>query len=775
MADDHHDPALHTSMATLGEARTIIENEENTLRFEEFCNRIVSRMIGRPVLGTAPARDLGVDGRAVQLDALSGELLVAASTRKDALAKMAEDAARLRETHPQGATFFCTSMRLTETQKSAARKKLAGILGRTSGVNVLSQDELADLAIRYAGPLDELYVADLQELRIRLAEVLSESGGTAQLQIAHILTSSEGFSNRDLIAELLVTEIVARRASTVNEVCAGLQVLLRMPGAFQRYVVEAALGRLDQRGSMNLRHDRRYELTQVGRNDRLARLDRTEAEEKARKERFAAEVVSHLGYAVAPDQQDRLWHHLMQEMSVLLAQVGARFVAVIEAARESSDLNEVRALASDSVRTACRAAVAGIKDPRVRSETEEALYQSLLESPSIAQEWLEDTIAAWLAACQLGLVPEISQELRPAIQKMVLALDTDVVLSLLCEAEPDNGALSQLLTQWASIGGRTLIAREVLGEVAHHAWIARAEFHEIASILKTLRYNPGLARQIARNAFVRSFWASGRSVSTPEFDRYIRSYAGSSGGDTGSVQATLDRLTVGQRLPVPTVPAMSPFLFLEPKIKRVLARAARFAPHDQSGGAIAQDKMDRDAAAIVKYAAVAHSSDSSITSLLLLSSSKRLRLAVRRGAANTRIVVAPTSTLGLLLAAVFAQQINPRSIAQLLIAEGAREQVGYVRNELTRMLARANLLAMLPRARIVSLEREVEMGVLDYAKRSSRSPQLVRKEVLTASNKDVALQVLSGALRKTALGAETDRLIRAQADEIERLRGGGSD
>lgn len=763
---------LQRQMVTKGEAQAVLENDENPLRFEQFCNRIISLMAGRPVLGTALTGDLGVDGRAVQLDALSGDLLVTSSIRKDAVNKMVEDAARIRETHSQGTLYFCTTARIRETEKAAARRKLETILGRAFAITVLSQDELAELALNYGGPLAELYAAELHELRHRLAEILSEAGGTTQLQIAHALTSPEGLSNRDLIAELLVAELVARRASTVNEVSAGLQAVLHLAASFPRAVVEGALTRLAQRKSVKVRDDGRYELTDAGRRDRLIRIDASNVLEEERKARLACEVTSRLGYAIAADQQHRLWQHLMQEMSKLLARVGARFVALVEAARGDANLNEVRVLASDSVRAACRATVSAIRDARVQEETEEALYQSLLHVPSIALEWLEGLIAGWLTACQLGLVPEVSQQLRPAIQRLVLALDTDIVLSLLCEAEPDNGALTELLGQWAATGGRTLIVADVLKEVAHHAWIARVEFHEIARIVKSLPYDPGLARQIARNAFVRSFWASKRPVSAAEFDRYIRSYAGERANDTGAVEATIGRLALGQPVTLPSDSAMSPFRNLEAKVRRVLGRAARFAPNDPGGFAIEQEKMDRDAAAIVNYAAVAHSSPASISSLLLLSSSKRLRLAVRQGAPNARIIVAPTSTLGLLLAAIFTQQIKPQSIAQLLVAEGAREQVGYVRSELTRMLARADLLGALPRARIVSLEREVEAGIVDYAKASSRSRQQVRRDVLTASDKDAALEVLSQALRRSALGAETDRLIRAQATELARLRSG---
>lgn len=757
-------------MIKFGEAKAVIGDERDDARFEHFCNEVVSLMTGRPVLGTAAGGDLGVDGRsAIQLDALAGDVLVASSVRKDARQKMEEDAERIRATHKAGEVYFCTSRPLNEVKKAEARRSVQRILGASFTTHVLTQEELGDLALRYEGPLKKAYGQDIQRLRQNVAEMLAERGGTAQLQVAHALTSDEGLTNRDRIAELLVSEVLAVTPATANEVAVRLQAVLRIPTAFPRYVVDAAIARLVQNNGVHPLSEERFELTDSGRAARKVRLDQTANEEERRKKRLAQEFTTRLGFQLDPKQQDALWANLMHQMSGLLASAGARFIGLIEAARANRDLSEVRTMTAESVRTACKAAVQTIPNAKVRAEAEDALYHALLDDASVALEWLEEVLAAWLAACQLGLVPEVSQQLKPALTRLVLALDTDIVLSLLCEAEPDHSSLVELLSQWSGIGGRTYIAPEVLTEVAHHAWIAKVEFAEVASIIQKHRYTPGLSRQVARNAFVRAYWASGRRGPASDFDRYIRSYAGDREDDTRSVEYTLSRSSIGESITQPTAAARAPFQQVEARVRGVLARLARWVPNDASGNAIEQDKLERDAAAVVKYAAVAHSS-SSVESLLLLSSSKKLSVGVRQGAAGARIVVAPASTLGLLLAAATAHQLRPQSIAQLMLAEGAREQVGYLRSELVRMLARSDLLGALPPARIVSLEREVDFAIVDYAKKSSRTRQQVRRDVLTAANRETALEVFGEALRRSALGSEVDRLVRTQAEEIARLR-----
>lgn len=759
-------------MITLGEARVVLEDEVDALRFERFCNELVTLMLGRPILGTTASGDLGVDGRAIQLDALSEDFLIAAATRRDVTTKMEEDAKRIRDTQKSGSVYFCSSKTLNEARKAAARKKLKAILGPTFGVTLLTQEELADAATRYVGPLERQYATPIQELRDRVAERMAAGGGTLQLQIAHTLTSEEGFANRETIADFLVVEVIARGAATANEVTVQLQALLRLPSTFPSSVVVAALSRLAGQRLLREREDGRFEASDGALAQRHARLEEAREREAETRMRLAESVTSRLGYALDAKQYDLLWQQLMRGMSELLTKVGARFAAVVEAARTHGDLSEVKALASESIRVACHTAVASIRKDTVREEAEEALYGALVDEADLAIEWLQEIVAAWLTACQLGLVPEISQKLEPAVRKLVLALDTDVVLSLLSEAEPDNGAITDLLGQWNILGGRTYIAPEVLGEVAHHAWIARVEFSEIASIVRRQRYDPGLARHIARNAFVRAYWSAGRPATPSDFERFIRSFAGERPDDTRAVESTLGRYSIGQRLLSPTAAEMSGFRQLEPRVRTVLARTLHFAPSDPSGGAIAQDKMDRDASAIVRYAAVAHSSPASIESLLLLTSSKRLRIAIKRAATSANVVVSTTSTLGLLLAAAYSRQARPLSIAQLLLAEGAHAPVRYLRSELLRMIARADLLNALPRARMVTLEREVESGILDYARRSSRSRAEVRREVLNASEKGAALDVLAEAIRKSAIGADVERVMRAQAEEIERLRAG---
>jgi hypothetical protein len=315
------------------------------------------------------------------------------------------------------------------------------------------------------------------------------------------------------------------------------------------------------------------------------------------------------------------------------------------------------------------------------------------------------------------------------------------------------------------MGGRTYIAPEVIGEVAHHAAIAKVEYAQIESTLKRTKYNDGISRHIARNAFVRYAWSLRRVVSPGDFDRFISSFAGSDTEDTSSIESILARCDFGVPFEIPGTGSQQAPAGLESRVRGVLARMARFRRGDADDGSIEQDKMDRDARSIVRYASAARGR-SDVGSIMLLTSSKRLRIAVRRGAVGTRVFAAPASTLAMLLATVRSGVLTPTTLAQLLLAEGVREPVRVMQSELVRLLERADLLNALPQARLAMLEQEVKTAINAYAKKTARPARQVEREVLQASDKDALMEVVGSALRAVAIGAGTDALIRAQAEAL---------
>jgi hypothetical protein len=430
---------------TEAEARQILGDEFDDARFEQLANALVEAVSGVPVLKTARSADLGVDGRAVQLDAFAVPPIVASSIRQDAKEKAFEDIVRIAGTQQAAPVFICTSRVLSETAKDAIRRFGRQTLGDGFVLTVLSQVEMAELVARFPEEFLRLYGADLAQLYSRLKEVLDAPTGEIQLQIAHAITSDDGFSAREALADLMVVEVIAKQRSSQNEICAALQVWLRTSAAFPVEVVRGSLQRITASGDITKGSDERFELTQSGKAKRTEREHSVATEEEQRYRDFSQSVTAKLGHAVDEKLMRELWSALLQELAVLVQKIGARFAKLVQAVRDGGDVADLRTVAGEHIRAACERAVRPARFAKNKEEIVDALFLALTESRGAAMPWLEKALAGWLAACQLGLVREVGERIAPALKSIVLALDTDIVISLLCESERDHGSLRTLL------------------------------------------------------------------------------------------------------------------------------------------------------------------------------------------------------------------------------------------------------------------------------------------------------------------------------------------
>ena len=750
-------------------AEDMIFDDSNDGRFEAFCNEIISQAHGLTVMATSRTADLGTDGRSLQLDALAPAVRIATSVRADFAKKFSEDAERILEKFANCTIVFCTNRRVTEKKLEQSRNELSTLMGEGFKIEILTCIQLADMAARFPAVFQRHYTVEMEEARQRIAQVAQEPVGVLQVQVARVVASEDGQDGAGRLVDALVSEALMRGPCTVNEIAAGLQKLLRLSRAFNSQQISDSIERLIADGKAECSDSRRFRLTPDGRTGNEEIRLRAAQDSERRIALLKRELVSRVGYTVDDGQVKQLWNRLCEELGELIARQGARLVHTLEKFRASGEVDALRIHTAGHLSSVCSRAVSHFGRAEVKEEVADALAASLTESADLARDWLELLLSSWIAACQLGMVPEVSQQIQRPLRRLILALDTDVVLSVICEAEPDHANLSSLLGNWEAIGGRTLIAGEVLAEVSTHAWIADIEFNEIAGIIQKFPYDTGYAKHYAKNAFVRAFWSFSKDRSPKEWREYIRVFRGSSREDSSNISAHLGRLALGGKIEEPSAVACAQFSGLEGRVRGSLARMSRFAKSDTSGGAIEQDKMDRDTKALVKYAATALGV-SDTNGVLLISSSKRLQIAVRQGAPGSKVAVSPASTFALLMATASVSGGSPRSIASLMIQESAGEPVHALRVELMRLLARADLNDAIPQSRVVTLERQLEAAIFELAKKKRRPASLVRQEILTYSDKAESLDTFAEAFRATALGTEIDRLLRAQDEELRRRR-----
>ena len=96
-----------------GVIKSILDTEDNYLRFERFCLDIYSETEGVELVPTSMTWDMGADGRSIST-LLKGRVVLCATLEKDIDNKAKSDIKRLAQTTQTKTIVYCTSKLLSE-------------------------------------------------------------------------------------------------------------------------------------------------------------------------------------------------------------------------------------------------------------------------------------------------------------------------------------------------------------------------------------------------------------------------------------------------------------------------------------------------------------------------------------------------------------------------------------------------------------------------------------------------------------------------------------
>src|SRR5215211_4738940 len=133
-----------------GIAKAVICADVHPIRFENFCNELVSKIEGgAAVVSTSQSWDLGVDGRSVVKHM---PFLVCSSLNDHVDRKAKADLKRLGATASRiNRVYFCSSQPLSEKRCGEIEAELSEIVPAAESATVLGCAHLAQLAGRHTG------------------------------------------------------------------------------------------------------------------------------------------------------------------------------------------------------------------------------------------------------------------------------------------------------------------------------------------------------------------------------------------------------------------------------------------------------------------------------------------------------------------------------------------------------------------------------------------------------------------------------------------------
>jgi DNA-binding HxlR family transcriptional regulator len=249
-------------------AKAVIENESNSVRFENFCNEVIGKYAGITILPTSVSWDMGRDGRAITRD---HSVATATSLRGDVDAKMVGDLQRmLPDLTTPARLYFCTSEYRSGYAIANLERTLRDLCPAGVTPFALGLKELVELGTRWPTSFLKFYTADYAEL---VTTLQSGQNATAETQDEALRLALSLFDNPDSAQlregsyrTLILRVLQLKGACTVRELSSSASTLLRLGRPLPEVSLDSRLPKMIADGLIE-RVGVRYDTTPKGKDE----------------------------------------------------------------------------------------------------------------------------------------------------------------------------------------------------------------------------------------------------------------------------------------------------------------------------------------------------------------------------------------------------------------------------------------------------------------------------------------------------------------------------
>jgi predicted nucleic acid-binding protein len=438
------------------------------------------------------------------------------------------------------------SQKLTEQRIDQLQALIRTHLNPGCSISILGANQLTHLADQHPDILHRHYQAELRTIEANLLAFQSgpEKTETKGLRLALIaFGSDDATALRRNISRRAILEALRQVpcGATEEQIAKRLSDDLRLPRTLDCQYVRKVL---EEIRTMKAAAEAKgvWTITPAGTQESES-VPTEAAEGLLRGRAIIRRALEELTGRHLTDQQfESIWSTLLDFLTELFYSNGIAIITAIneflsgaEGAAEQSDLEKL--IQQGASRIGATFAI-----PEMGSEFEQAIKDIFTERSGQAFEWLAHICERFIALCALGLETSSAAEILAALRRYELVLDSDVVLTILCEGEPDHKALREILARFRRSGGKILVSSPVLEEVAYHAHISNKDFNRTLPLLGKLQ--PEEIRRYTDNAFVRAFHTVSKNAK--HWQAYRSQFVGTSSRDyTKILEILQSELMVG--------------------------------------------------------------------------------------------------------------------------------------------------------------------------------------------------------------------------------------
>ncbi|MFB3895624.1 MAG: hypothetical protein ACE14V_04900 [bacterium] len=759
-----------------GIIQSLFTCEDNPNRFERVCIDLYNDAYGITLLPTSKTYDRGRDARDVSIlykgKDFSNILCATLTSSTELDVKVEKDIKRLAETSKTKAIVYCSSQSLTEDACDKIKNAILTLYPRVETVQVLGQIQLIALGQRFEDVLQIHYAAEIHSIEQAFfpEQTTFTEPDRIGLRLA-LITQTGNDANalrNELTKRLMIDKLKETGPLSSQNLAVNLSELLHLPKVISKDYIETVLSQLLNDEMIEF-VDNKAKLTKKGVD--FSNSIPLEATCKLLEGRVAIrDAIKQLsGYDLTDEHYGRLWRSLQEELTELFYSHGLSIVKMVsslvsgEHVKPEPGEQEILKKLSDRLIPIFSNQVQG-------QEICQAIVDMFSEKNSDAFQWLTQICSVYVMMCSLGLEPYSGHIITKALRSFKLVVDSDVVISLLCEKEDNHDEITRIINNWRAFGGKVLMAKPVLEEVAYHAWISENEYSFMKDTLSEISEYE--VRHFISNAFLRTFkLASSKLTARKYWDSYINQYRGESERDYSAILNILRDEYGFDILPdADTQYQQHQAQYTDFLIKR-MCETVDFKPDELDYKK--KDKCRRDGLLFINVQSARDSIRRSGMegSIMILSSSRLLKEAdevFRKELGNPDAVIS-TAAVGCLLTLVPGVHMGLETLKGVLFDVGLAERLNPLQRNAYKLIAASGEFS-LPISRRVTLNRELVSRLVQDAKASGQTVEKMKNRVLKSEDPEYSAKVIADTLDKMAVTTESQKEMYNLRNQVKELQ-----
>ena len=527
-------------------ARSILLDDDDFRRFEEYCCELFTFHDGMTYLPTSRSHDRARDGRSSTFDPRRMRYFISASVRASRpYAKAMKDLREILQHISPLRVRFCFTQEVAEDVRDKILES-AQQLAPECKFEVDGLSQFVTFATRFPGHFSKFYEHELRSVRewLKLDSTDAVDRANSLRFALSIALSDDWKSVHDEVARSLVLNALKDKMNRGAEDIARLVgTTLGLSWPVNSSSLLHPIGMLVD-ANLIRRTNAQFQITEAGFAELDAR-DLAGTSSLLRGRKTVRDALTKLvGGEIPNDDFAIIWEAIQDELAHMFLHHGMNVVREITRIAGNSNIEprqtgldeHLRQLAGRIGRIELRSMPTELRRERA-AEISRGIHHLFGSRDSACFGWLANLCVIYLAMCSMGLDPGIQERVSERVKSWDVLLDTHIVLSNMASADEDHQHVTAALKGWTTLGGHLFAPRPVVRETLRHVEIAKRQFNEWRDSYLSGRKFDAKCDPVARlgphpNVILKSFACQYRDDPNPRrFGLFIENFLGPQGDD----------------------------------------------------------------------------------------------------------------------------------------------------------------------------------------------------------------------------------------------------